>query len=66
MSLEDVRVRDAARDDDAAFREIVETQSADIHAHCYRMLGSLHDADDALQDTLLRAWRAMPSFRGRS
>ncbi len=30
------------------------------------MLGSLHDADDALQDTLLRAWRALPKFRGRS
>ena len=37
-----------------------------LHAHCYRMLGSLHDADDALQDTLLRAWRGLPGFRGRS
>ena len=34
--------------------------------HCYRMLGSLHDADDALQDTLLRAWRGLPGFQGRS
>ena len=53
------------RDDDA-FRCLVEAQRADLHAHCYRMLGSLHDADDALQDTLLRAWRALPRFRGQS
>src|SRR5919108_4479250 len=64
--IERARVREAARGDEAAFRDIVEAQRADIHAHCYRMLGSLHDADDALQDTLLRAWRAMARFRGRS
>jgi len=38
----------------------------ELHAHCYRMLGSVHDADDALQDALLRAWRALPRFEGRS
>ena len=52
--------------DDAAFGRLVEAHRADLHAHCYRMLGSLHDADDALQDTLLRAWRSLPGFRGRS
>jgi RNA polymerase sigma-70 factor, ECF subfamily len=51
---------------DPAFDDLVEDQRADLHAHCYRMLGSLHDADDALQDTLLRAWRGLPGFRGRS
>ena len=51
---------------DTAFDDLVEEQRADLHAHCYRMLGSLHDADDALQDTLLRAWRGLPGFRGRS
>ena len=49
-----------------AFREIVENHRAELHAHCYRMLGSLHDAEDALQDTLLRAWRGLPGFGGRS
>jgi RNA polymerase sigma-70 factor, ECF subfamily len=49
-----------------AFRQIVETHRAELHAHCYRMLGSLHDAEDALQDTLLRAWRGLPGFGGRS
>jgi RNA polymerase sigma-70 factor (ECF subfamily) len=55
------------RDDRAAeFRDVVDEHRADLHAHCYRMLGSLHDADDALQDTLLRAWRALARFRGDS
>jgi RNA polymerase sigma-70 factor (ECF subfamily) len=51
---------------EAAFRELVEAHRGELHGHCYRMLGSLHDADDALQDTLLRAWRGLPRFRGRS
>ena len=55
-----------ASNTEAGFDELVETHRADLHAHCYRMLGSLHDADDALQDTLLRAWRALPKFRGDS
>ncbi|MER5649798.1 sigma-70 family RNA polymerase sigma factor [Streptosporangium sp. NPDC002524] len=38
----------------------------ELHAHCYRMLGSTHDADDALQDALLRAWRGIARFEGRS
>jgi RNA polymerase sigma-70 factor (ECF subfamily) len=66
LNVEDIGVRDEGRVDEGAFRALVEGQRAELHAHCYRMLGSLHDADDALQDTLLRAWRALPGFHGRS
>src|SRR5918995_113859 len=52
--------------DDEAFGRLVEPHRGELHAHCYRMLGSLHDADDALQDALLRAWRALRRFEGRS
>ena len=56
----------AARDgDDDAFRRLVEPHRAELHAHCYRMLGSLHDAEDALQDVLLRAWRGLPGLAQR-
>ena len=58
---------DAARKgDEGAFRALVERQHADLHAHCYRMLGSVHDAEDALQEALLRAWRGLGGFEGRS
>jgi RNA polymerase sigma-70 factor, ECF subfamily len=56
----------ARRGDEAAFRRLVEPQHADVHAHCYRMLGSVHDADDALQEALLRAWRGLGRFESRS
>jgi len=49
-----------------AFQAIVEPHRPALHAHCYRMLGSVHDADDALQDRLLRARRGLPRFEGRS
>jgi len=44
----------------------VEPYRAVLHVHCYQMLGSLHDADDAVQDSLLQAWRALSGFQGRS
>ena len=56
----------AIEGDESAFRELVEPHRAQLHAHCYRLLGSVHDADDALQDTLLRAWRGLPRFRSGS
>jgi RNA polymerase sigma-70 factor, ECF subfamily len=52
--------------DEKAFEALVEPYRKGLHAHCYRMLGSVHDADDALQDALLRAWRGLSNFQGRS
>jgi RNA polymerase sigma-70 factor, ECF subfamily len=51
---------------EAAFRDLVEPYGSQLHAHCYRMLGSVHDADDALQEALLRAWRGLSGFQSRS
>jgi RNA polymerase sigma-70 factor, ECF subfamily len=51
---------------EVAFSRVVDEHRRELHAHCYRMLGSLHDAEDALQETLLRAWRGLPDFGGRS
>jgi RNA polymerase sigma-70 factor, ECF subfamily len=57
----------AAREgDEAAYGRLVDLYRPELHAHCYRMTGSVHDADDALQDALLRAWRGLPGFQGRS
>jgi RNA polymerase sigma-70 factor (ECF subfamily) len=49
-----------------SFQDLIEPFRGELHAHCYRMLGSVHDAEDALQDALLRAWRGLPQFEGRS
>ncbi len=56
----------ARRHDADAFERLIGPHRAELQAHCYRMLGSAADAEDALQETLLRAWRSLPSFEGRS
>jgi RNA polymerase sigma-70 factor (ECF subfamily) len=57
----------ATKDEDKpAFEDLVAPYRTELHAHCYRMLGSVHDADDALQDALLGAWRGFGGFEGRA
>ena len=56
----------ARRGDEDAFGRLVAAHRRELHAHCYRMLGSVPDAEDALQEALLRAWRGLPGFEGRS
>ena len=56
----------ARRGDEDAYRRLVQPYQGELQAHSYRMLGSVHDAEDALQEALLRAWRGLPRFEGRS
>jgi RNA polymerase sigma-70 factor (ECF subfamily) len=66
QSAQDADLARARDGDDAAFTRLVTPLRRELHAHCYRMLGSVHDADDAVQEALLRAWRGLARFEGRS
>src|SRR3954465_10022617 len=52
--------------DEAAFRELVAPYRRELQLHCYRILGSLQDAEDQVQETLLAAWRGLDAFEERS
>lgn len=56
----------AVAGDERAFRDLVQPHQGELRLHCYRLLGSLTDAEDALQETLLSAWRGIATFQARS
>src|SRR5918995_1767521 len=60
------RLAAARTGDEGAFAALTLPFQRELHVHCYRMLGSLDDADDALQETLLRAWRQLDRFEPRA
>jgi RNA polymerase sigma-70 factor (ECF subfamily) len=66
-AFDDAALLAAARGgDEQAFERLLEPHRRPLHVHCYRLLGSLHDADDALQETLVRAWRGLGGFEPRA
>lgn len=52
--------------DEEAFRSLVQPYGRELHVHCYRILGSIEDAEDALQETLVTAWQSLVGFEGRA
>ncbi|GAA5117558.1 sigma-70 family RNA polymerase sigma factor [Pseudonocardia adelaidensis] len=65
MTTGDLTARARAGDGDA-FRELTQPHRRELLVHCYRMLGSFQDAEDALQDTLVAAWQGLDGFQGRA
>ena len=67
-SINDIseNLESARRGDQQAFEQLVEPYQRELFVHCYRILGSFEDAEDMLQETLLRAWKRLDSFEGRS
>jgi RNA polymerase sigma-70 factor (ECF subfamily) len=64
--IEERLIAAAREGDHEAFRRLTEPFYRELHVHCYRMVGSFHDAEDLVQETFLRAWRGIDTFEGRA
>ena len=62
----DATLERAQAGDDRAFSELTDPYLAELRLHCYRILGSVQDAEDMLQETLLAAWRGLGEYEGRA
>jgi RNA polymerase sigma-70 factor (TIGR02960 family) len=65
-ATDDAKLTRARAGDEEAFRELTEPHGGELQLHCYRILGSMQDAEDMVQETLLAAWRGLRSFEGRA
>jgi RNA polymerase sigma-70 factor (TIGR02960 family) len=65
-ALDEATLAGARAGDEEAFRELTEPHRRELQLHCYRILGSLQDAEDLVQETLLAAWRGLEAFEGRA
>ena len=66
MTNESQLLTRARSGDDVAFQALTESLRGELHVHCYRIVGSLQDAEDIVQETLLAAWRGLEGFKGRA
>src|SRR5689334_10685116 len=66
VSLSAMSIEQAIAGDERAFAALVEPHRRELQLHCYRMLGSLQDAEDLVQETLLAAWRGLGGFEQRA
>ena len=66
MALDEAMLARARAGDEQAFRELTEPHRRELQRHCYRILGSVQDAEDLVQETLLAAWRGLAAFEGRA
>src|SRR5512133_2271133 len=64
--MSDAVLARARAGEEAAFRELTEPHRRELQLHCYRILGSVHDAEDMVQEALLAAWRSLETFEGRA
>jgi RNA polymerase sigma-70 factor (ECF subfamily) len=65
-ALAEATLARARAGDEEAFRELTDPHRRELQVHCYRILGSLQDAEDLVQETLLAAWRGLEAFEGRA